>query len=283
MCACAFSPLARSGGLASRDCFGAPHVSFGCFVLLLCSALSGLGLPYSCPFVCPPPFLFFSLVSLLLALPVSPALCGFQPRMPLALALCVSFPPPLFGFFAFLSFCPCFLSWALALFAFFFLGFWSAPFVLAPPPPPALLSVFVSWGSSPRCSALLVLPLLLCVLPGLWLPPPAPPPPPLLLVCVSRVSPPCCSVLRFLPLLLCSCLPSWRSSAVVADCCPRPAGMCVVLCAVWCCRAAPAFCLVFCCGLMPCSALHVVLWFFCLVLLWADAHCAVFSGTAFCV
>ena len=55
--------LARSGGPASRPRYGAPHLSCGRFVHLLCSALSGLGLPvlrlcvwFLCLFVC---LLFF--------------------------------------------------------------------------------------------------------------------------------------------------------------------------------------------------------------------------------
>ena len=51
VCECS-SFLTGSGGLASRARSGAPHLSFGRFVFLLCSALSRLGLPLSCFFVC---------------------------------------------------------------------------------------------------------------------------------------------------------------------------------------------------------------------------------------
>ena len=51
VCVCS-SVLNRSGGPASRARFRAPHLSFGHFVVLLCSAPSGLGLPLACSFVC---------------------------------------------------------------------------------------------------------------------------------------------------------------------------------------------------------------------------------------
>ena len=55
------SVLARSGGPASWSRFGAPHLSSGSFVLLLCSAPSVLGLPLLWFFGClpPPPRFFF--------------------------------------------------------------------------------------------------------------------------------------------------------------------------------------------------------------------------------
>ena len=51
--------VAGSSGPASRAVVGAPGLTFGRFVLLLCSALSRLGLPLSCPFVCLLSYLFF--------------------------------------------------------------------------------------------------------------------------------------------------------------------------------------------------------------------------------
>ena len=102
VCVCSLF-FAGSAGPAYRAFFGAPHLSFGSFVLLLCFATSGLGLPFPCPPVCPLFFLSFfpffwvfspSPTSLLLALPLSSAFCGFQPWVPLALVLCVFFRPP---------------------------------------------------------------------------------------------------------------------------------------------------------------------------------------------
>ena len=135
VCVCVLF-LAGLGGQAPRVRFCAPPLSFDCFVLLLSSAPSGIGLPFSffflplgppvlapalspvfssfwprvpwalafCvppppPFLCLHPFLFFSLVLPLLAPSLSPASCGFRPRMCLALALRFSlcFLAPFFG------------------------------------------------------------------------------------------------------------------------------------------------------------------------------------------
>ena len=57
VCVC-WSFLAGSGGPASRARFGAPHLSFGPFVLLFCSAPFRLGLSFSCSFVGLSLFLF---------------------------------------------------------------------------------------------------------------------------------------------------------------------------------------------------------------------------------
>ena len=135
VCVCVLF-LAGLGGQAPRVRFCAPALSFDCFVLLLSSAPSGIGLPFSFfflppgppvlapalspvfsffpapaalglgvlrsptpPFLCLHPFLFFSLVLPLLAPSLSPASCGFRPRMCLALALRSSlcFLAPFFG------------------------------------------------------------------------------------------------------------------------------------------------------------------------------------------
>ena len=64
--------------------------SSGRFVFLLCSAPSGLGLPLSWSFVCPPiPLFFFFSVVVFRAPPSFLAFFGFRPRVPWALALCV--------------------------------------------------------------------------------------------------------------------------------------------------------------------------------------------------
>ena len=100
--------LAASGGPASRACLGAPRLSFGRFLLLLCSVPSGLGLPFLC-------FLFFAFLFVVFfpslpAPPLSPAFCALWPGVPFALALSLSSAPPppsprpcpaVFGFFVF--------------------------------------------------------------------------------------------------------------------------------------------------------------------------------------
>ena len=105
VCVCPL-PFARLGGPAFRARFGAPNLSFGRFVLLLCSARSALGLPLSCLFVC--------LLSFLCCLflprsppPVSLAFWGFQPRLSWALELSGA-PPTLSFFFFLLPPCLCF-------------------------------------------------------------------------------------------------------------------------------------------------------------------------------
>ena len=87
VCVCSLF-LVGSGGLASWAHFGVPHLSCGRSVLLLCLDPSGLGLPFSCPFVWPPPFSFLFLplgllglvfVSFHPAFPLSPASSFFLP------------------------------------------------------------------------------------------------------------------------------------------------------------------------------------------------------------
>ena len=143
--------LAGSGGPASRAGFGVPHLSLGRFLLLLCSAPSGLGLPLLvfCFVLFSPSFLVFCLAPPSPAPPLSPAFCAFWPRVGLALVLCVfsCTPPPAPPFFLlfFLSSRALRLlvsgsgvllfpaSGALGLGAVRFPS--APPFVFAPPPP----------------------------------------------------------------------------------------------------------------------------------------------------
>ena len=99
--------LAWSGRPSSGARFGAPHLSFGRFVLLLSSAPYGLGLPVLRVF-------FFWLLSPLFSLsprapPLSPAFCTSRPWVPWALALfvcsCPPLPPPFFLLLFVLSSC----------------------------------------------------------------------------------------------------------------------------------------------------------------------------------
>ena len=148
-------------------------------------------------------FVFFLFFPSLPATLLTPAFCGFRPWLPLALAPRVfSDPPPAFmACFVFL-FCPPSLSLALSSFRprvsralalcgpppFFFLlrpclllcasGPFGLLFVSPPPPfplffPSFFLAVCGFLPPPPRLGvsfvALLVLPLLLCFLPGLWL------------------------------------------------------------------------------------------------------------------
>ena len=62
----------------SRERFGAPHLSFGRFVLLLCSAPSGLGLPLSC-FFCFPVFFLVARTPAVFGSLCSPARAALGP------------------------------------------------------------------------------------------------------------------------------------------------------------------------------------------------------------
>ena len=264
VCACACSCW-LGGAPASRARFGVPHLSFGHFLFLLCSACSGLGSPlpsffllflllFSLLFVSPP-----ALAPWLLAPPLSLAFCAFRRHVPLALALCIfSCPPPLLSFFVTCSAWPplvcrapplslalalmfsCFrprVSWALALCGF----------------PPLLLFVFFCppLPCCVRCA--LCCPLLLCAVLRvvLWLP-------------ASH----CCGLLRVVgssfgllsvccavpcPAVCCCYVLCRVFGCFVTLCCSR-CGLLSrlgVLCCVPGCCAAP-HCLVLCCGVLDC-------------------------------
>ena len=103
VCVCVVS-LAGSGRPASRARFGAPHLSLGRFVDLLCSTLSGLGLPLSCPCVC---LCCFVCWCLFVFSPLSLAFRGFQPRLSWAWCCVAPFPTlPSLIFFSFLPLRP---------------------------------------------------------------------------------------------------------------------------------------------------------------------------------
>ena len=158
---------------------------------------------------------------------------------------------------------------------FFVSAFWRGPagslFVGPRPPFPLLFSpflVFFHWafGVPPRpcfsffffCdsrrSALCVLPLLLCFLPGLWLlscgcchpPPPR--------VCVLRLSSCFCSVSCGFSLLFCSCLLAWGPRPLPPT--PPVCALCLVLpvVAVLCCPS------VWCVAVLCCQILCCVSW-----------------------
>ena len=232
----------RAGGRpTSRARFGAPHLSCGRPVFLLCLAPSGLGSPLSCPFVCvsPPPFFlalffvfrfFFSF-----APPLSPAFSGFRPWVSWALALSAHPPrppPPLCFFFFLVVFLP--LCWVWCLFpsslldsvflSFVFVSFRPA-FPLSPPLPLSFfpLFFFLFGFPPPFC--------LLCGSPAAWLPV-------------------CSSVFSFFSVVLCC----WGAacccvSLAVLSCCNVRVAVCcrvlvcvAVCCAVlcpwmWCCAA----------------------------------------------
>ena len=176
VCACACSSWSgRVGGPS-----GAPHLSFGRFVLLLCSAPSRLGLPvlrfsfvFSFLVFFPGSSLFLSPSPL--APPLSPAFCASRPWVPWALAPCVSSCPPPF----FVPFC-------------FFCVFLFYPVVRSPSLRSAtLLSLAVAFSCfRPRVRSVLVLrslrppPLLFFPCP----PPPRPPCPLCLGVLVPAVA-----------------------------------------------------------------------------------------------
>ena len=150
VCVCS-SFLAGSGGLSSRAHFGALHLSFGPFVLLLCSVPSGHGLPrLVCVFAFFPLFFLFFLAS-----------AGFKPLRSWSLALFVSSPP--------LPAPPFFLAFFLCL----VFVFCRPPFPL--PAPPLFFFFF-----APCFACCLFPPALLFLLPGPFpcllfsLPPPLP-------------------------------------------------------------------------------------------------------------
>ena len=95
VCACARSSWPGRAGRPPGRVLVRLTFSFGRFVFLLCSAPSGLGLPFSSPLFVPSPprfalsFFFPLSVAVFRALPLSLAFFGFRPRVPWALALCV--------------------------------------------------------------------------------------------------------------------------------------------------------------------------------------------------
>ena len=239
--------LAGSGGPAFCEHFGAPHLTFGRFLFLFCSAPSGLGSPLSCRSFCLLAFLsfFFFLSSLFFPLFVRPR-CLLQSLAPApgvpALAPFGPFPR-----------CP----------PFFFCGSLCCS-VCFPPPyffsvccPPHSPQVFVLWVSCWPALCHVLLFFLSSAWPSAALPP---------AVCVSQ--------LLSLPLSA-QC---FSSTAVLVSAClafvsganpflfPPPFGVRVLPCAVWCHRAVWPFCLVFCgrlvfCGaVLPVPVLWVVLW-----------------------
>ena len=184
VCVCS-SFLAGSGEPASQARFCAPHLSFGRFFFLLCSAPSGLGLPCCCSFVC------------LLSACLVPFAC-----LRCLLLFLVSGPGcPGPWRFVFLSSLP-------------FLGFFFSclrPRCLWPSlvsghgcPGPWRCLLFVLLVS--RFSALPGLSLLLRFPPGRWLLPGGccPPPPFVSRVFLAAARPP--PLFFLFPLLLCSCL-----------------------------------------------------------------------------
>ena len=145
VCLCVLS-LAGSGGAASRARFGAPHLSSGRFVLLICSPCSGLGVPVLGALFAFFPVLFFVSGLLFFPAPISaraPAVSGvlcFPALGALGLgALCFPLPPPIFSLFLFVFlfffrpvFPPLFCSAPLLSLAVPFCCFW-------PRVPPALV------------------------------------------------------------------------------------------------------------------------------------------------
>ena len=119
VCACTRPPWPGLAGLPAGRVLVRLNFSSGRSVVLLCSAPSGLGLPFSWSFVCPPlfsppppPFFLFFRTP-----PLSLSFFGFRPRVPRDLALWFSPPPPpgLWFFFSSL-FCAPPLSLAFSLF-----------------------------------------------------------------------------------------------------------------------------------------------------------------------
>ena len=163
--------LAWSGGPTSWARFGAPHLSFGRFVLLLRSAPYRAGVARGSVV-----WFFFSLffVSLFPASPLgprlSPAFCAYRPWVPWALALfffSASLPGPFFFFPPPRLLVPGF-PWFPALGALGLCALWL--------PPPPLLSprfFFLSFFPGPFVSGFVLFPVLgalgLC---ALWLRPP---------------------------------------------------------------------------------------------------------------
>ena len=265
VCVCVCSNFwAASGGPASRALSGAPHLFFGRFVVLLCSAPSGLGLPLSCPFARLLSFLCFSFLPVP-APPLSLAFSGFRRWVSWALALCGPSPPLVFLFLvsrqpACFSVCflpPSFSSLPPLLFFFFaFAGFFWRLFV---PAPPLVCLMGLPLLGSPCALAPFVFPALPLAAPWRLLSPP-------LGVCFAVVVAAArCSVF-FLSCFAPACLFGVRQRfSPPAAPPPPPPGVRVVPCAVWCRRAVPPFRVVSCGAVLPWSGLPVVLW--CLVLL----------------
>ena len=118
----------------------------------------------------------------------------------------------------------------------------------------------------------------------------SPPRPPLLCLAVFVAASRCSVFSFFFFFLLRSCLPAWRSSAVLAVCCPPPhPEACVVPCAVCgalCCLVLPR------CAVPPSGVVLCRVAVFCaacravvprLVVLWAADRRAVFVGASVCV
>ena len=216
VCACSRPSWPGRAGRPSGCVLVRLPLSFGCFVFLLCSAPSGLGLPLSWYFVCPPPplfALFFCCSPLLFfcALPLSLALFDFWPRVPWAVALCVV----------------CFLGLALlgspCALASFVLPAWLFAAAWWFPPPLLCLPVFVA-AARCLCVFLCSSPLVRApVVSGfLWLPTPG-----ALglgaVLCVFFASP--FSALRALSPFLCLPLGRWL---LLGGCCPPlPLPFCV--------------------------------------------------------
>ena len=186
--------------------------SFGRFLFLLCSASSGLGLPFSCSFICLPPTHFFSFFVFFALVSLRPSVVSCCLRMPWALALCFSLLPA--------PSCVVFFSYSLSLFAPIFSGFLSfrapgalgfgAVCCLCCCPSASRLSVR-SRCFSVSCPAFFVFLLCSCLLDwrssavlAVFCPPP-----PLLILFIVLVS--CCSALCLLLLLL--RFPPWPLAA----------------------------------------------------------------------
>ena len=110
-------------------------------VLLLFSAPSGMGLPFSCPFECLLAFLCFFFA--LFAPPLSRAFSGYRPWLSWALALCGFLPPPPIFFLFFFLLLPLVFSSGLGPIGLLFV-FPRPPcplvfFLFLPPPPPRCL------------------------------------------------------------------------------------------------------------------------------------------------
>ena len=223
-CVCS-SFLAGSGGPASRARFGAPHLSFGRFVLLRCSAPFRLGLPLFCPFVgllallcC---FFFFPLCAPPLSLAFSDSGPGCPgPWRPVAL-------PPLF----FLARCVFLFVSSRSLFLFrptppFFL--FSTLFVrprclmLTLVPAPGLVGLGAVWSfpPPPLPFSFPVARLFFCLFPPALLLLSRPHPPPFFW---RFSSPPPGVCLVGLPLFRSLCSPTWPLAAP-----PPPALVCVL-------------------------------------------------------
>ena len=261
--------LAGSGRPASWVRSGAPHLSCGRFVLLLCSAPSGLGLPVP----------LFSFPSFFLFPSRAPAVSGFLciPGLSamglgaLRLLRCPPHPPP--PFFPFFFFCSAPLCLGVSVV--------SGPgcpgplrFVTARPPPPLSVSLFVLllWFSLRSrffvvpaalgfCTACLGFSFLLRARPCVWY-----------VHCVLGLCPlPAsggCSCLAVSRVLLCGAAVCCGLLGVVRSCLPVPCGAGVVLSGVLVCcvvgfvagglpwALSPPFLLVSCGVLLCCAVLR---------------------------